>query len=120
MHKRNKRRICTALTTRYHAKLRIGAKITHRRANSGILGETRREVLHERERTSVRDRAGTALTTQYHAKLRIGDLREAVVEHSYLLVQLSRRFALSIDDLGGSLETKFSLESLALMPSSCF
>ena len=42
-------------------------------ANSGILGETRREVLHERERTSVRDRAGTVLTTQYHAKLRIGD-----------------------------------------------
>ena len=66
-------------TTQYHAELRIGAKITHRRANSGILGETRREVLHERERTSVRDRAGTALTTQYHAELRIGDLREAVV-----------------------------------------
>ena len=42
-------------------------------ANSGILGKTRREVLHERERTSVRDRAGTVLTTQYHAKLRIGD-----------------------------------------------
>ena len=41
-------------------------------ANSGILGKTRREVLHERERTSVRDRAGTVLTTQYHAKLRIG------------------------------------------------
>lgn len=43
------------------------------------------------------------LTTQYHAELRIGDLREAVVKHSYLLIQLSRRFALSIDDLSGSL-----------------
>ena len=48
-------------------------KFLHKAANSGILGETRREVLHERERTSVRDRAGTVLTTQYHAKLRIGD-----------------------------------------------
>ena len=42
-------------------------------ANSGILCETRREVLHERELKSVRDRAGTVLTTQYHAELRIGD-----------------------------------------------
>ena len=48
-------------------------KFLHKAANSGILGETRREVLHERERTSVRDRTGMVLTTQYHAKLRIGD-----------------------------------------------
>ena len=48
-------------------------KFTHKAANSGILGETRRGVLHERERTSVRDRTGMVLTTQYHAKLRIGD-----------------------------------------------
>ncbi len=48
-------------------------KFTHGRANSGILGETRRGVLHARERTRVRDRTGTVPTTQYHAKLRIGD-----------------------------------------------
>ena len=43
------------LTTQYHTKLRIGAKITHRQANSGILCETRREVLRTMERTRVRD-----------------------------------------------------------------
>ena len=50
----------------------------------------------------MRDRTGMVLTTQYHTKLRIGDLREAVVEHCYLLVQLSRRFALSLNDRRGS------------------
>ena len=39
--------------------------------NSGILCETRREVLHARERTSVRDRTGMVLATPYRAKLRI-------------------------------------------------
>ena len=47
-------------------------------------------------------RIRTVLTTQYHTKLRIGDLREAVVEHSNLLIQLSRRFALSLNDRRGS------------------
>ena len=37
--------------------------------NSGILCETRREVLPARERTLVRDRTGMVLTTQYHAEL---------------------------------------------------
>ena len=39
--------------------------------NSGILCETRREILPARERTLVRDRTGMVLTTQYHAELRI-------------------------------------------------
>jgi len=41
--------------------------------NSGILCETRREVLPARERTSVRDRTGMVLTTPYRAELRIAD-----------------------------------------------
>jgi len=51
----NDNRTGMVLTTQYHAKLRIGAKITHRQANSGILGETRRGVLRTMERTRVRD-----------------------------------------------------------------
>ena len=39
--------------------------------NSGILCETRREVLRTQERTLVRDRTGMVLTTPYRAKLRI-------------------------------------------------
>ena len=39
--------------------------------NSGILCETRREVLPARERTLVRDRTGMVLATPYRAKLRI-------------------------------------------------
>ena len=74
----------------------------HKAANSGILGKTRRGVLHARSALCVRDRTGTVPTTQYHTKLRIGDLREAVVKHCYLLVQLSRRFALSLNDRRGS------------------
>ena len=50
----------------------------------------------------MRDRTGTVPTTQYHTKLRIGDFGEAVVKHCYLLVQLSRRFALSLNDRRGS------------------
>ena len=42
-----------------------------RAGNSGILCETRREVLPARERTLVRDRMGMVLATTYHAKLRI-------------------------------------------------
>lgn len=48
------------------------------------------------------NRTGMVPTTQYHAKLRIGDFGEAVVEHSNLLIQLSRRFALSLNDRRGS------------------
>ena len=60
------------LTTQYHAELRIaGCQFLRKVGNSGILCETRREVLHARERTLVRDRTGTVLTTPYRAKLRI-------------------------------------------------
>ena len=44
------------LTTQYRAKLRIdGCQFLRKVGNSGILCETRREVLRTRERTSVRD-----------------------------------------------------------------
>ena len=60
------------LTTQYRAKMRIaGCQILRKVGNSGILCETRREVLRTRERTLVRDRTGTVLATQYRAKLRI-------------------------------------------------
>lgn len=44
------------LTTQYHAELRIAdCQFLRKVGNSGILCETRREVLRTRERTSVRD-----------------------------------------------------------------
>ena len=65
----------TVLTTQYHAKIRIAScQFLRKVGNSGILCETRREVLPARERTLVRDRTGMVLTTQYHAKLRIAGL----------------------------------------------
>ena len=60
------------LATPYRAKLRIaGCQFLRKVGNSGILCETRREVLRTRERTSVRDRTGMVLATPYRAKLRI-------------------------------------------------
>ena len=62
------------LTTPYRANLRIAdCQFLRKVGNSGILCETRREVLRTRERTLVRDRTGMVLTTQYHAKLRTAD-----------------------------------------------
>ena len=60
------------LTTPYHAELRIAdCQFLRKAGNSGILCETRREVLPARERTLVRDRTGMVLTTQYRAELRV-------------------------------------------------
>ena len=53
------------LTTPYRAKLRIIL------LNCEKPCRARREVLHARERTLIRDRTGMVLTTQYHAELRI-------------------------------------------------
>ena len=60
------------LTTPYRAELCIaGCQFLRKVGNSGILCETRREVLPARERTLVRDRTGMVLATPYRAKLRI-------------------------------------------------
>ena len=59
------------LTTPYRAYTLPAVNSCEKAGNSGILCETRREVLPARERTLVRDRTGMVLTTQYHAELRI-------------------------------------------------
>lgn len=61
--------------------------------NSGILCETRREVLPARERTLVRDRTGMVLATPYHAELRIADLVVVFGDVGIIRLSVSRIIA---------------------------